>query len=141
MYFQQDDEDKSSILYILFPERCWWKRFDFQLICGYFSSTDRQGPGSEACTLKAFSYLKDLPNHPKIADLGCGTGSSSLVLAKHTEAHITAIDLFPLFIEKLNTHAQQDHVNEKIHAIVGDIGELPFEEASFDVKNDTNRPP
>ena len=42
--------------------------FDFQLICEYFSSTDRQGPGSEACTLKAFSYLKDLPNNPHISE-------------------------------------------------------------------------
>jgi len=106
--------------------------FDFQLICEYFSSTDRQGPGSEASTLKAFSYLKDLPNHPKIADLGCGTGSSSLVLAKHTDAHITAIDLFPLFIEKLNIRALQAHVIEKIYAMTGDMGELTFEEKSFD---------
>ena len=29
--------------------------FEFQLICEYFSSTDRQGPGSEVSTLKAFS--------------------------------------------------------------------------------------
>ena len=28
--------------------------FDFQLICEYFSSTDRQGPGNESSTLKAF---------------------------------------------------------------------------------------
>ena len=76
--------------------------FDFQLICEYFSSTDRQGPGSEACTLKAFSYLKDLPNNPHIADLGCGTGSSSLAIAKHNKVQITAIDLFPQFIEKLS---------------------------------------
>lgn len=106
--------------------------FDFQLICEYFSSTDRQGPGSEASTLKAFSYLKDLPANAKIADLGCGTGSSSLVLTKHTDVHITAIDLFPKFIEKLNHRAKQANLIEKINAMIGDMSKLPFEEESFD---------
>lgn len=107
--------------------------FDFQLICEYFSSTNRQGPGSEVSTLKAFSYLKDLPNHPKIADLGCGTGSSALTLAKHHDVRITAIDLFPQFIEKLKFRAQQIHVSEKIFPKTGDIASLTFEEESMDV--------
>ena len=106
--------------------------FDFQLICEYFSSTDRQGPGSEACTLKAFSYLKDLPNNPHIADLGCGTGSSSLAIAKHNKVQITAIDLFPQFIEKLSVRTNQTILLGKIDTMVGDMGKLPFEKESFD---------
>ena len=38
--------------------------FDFHLICEYFSSTNRQGPGSESCTLKAFSFLTDFGRKP-----------------------------------------------------------------------------
>lgn len=106
--------------------------FDFHLICEYFSSTDRQGPGSESCTLKAFSFLKDLPAMPHIADLGCGTGSSALTLAKHHDVHITAIDLFPEFIEKLKSRAQQIRVSEKIFPMTGDMASLAFEEESMD---------
>ncbi len=106
--------------------------FDFHLICEYFSSTDRQGPGSESCTLKAFSFLKDLPAMPHIADLGCGTGSSALTLAKHHDVRITAIDLFPEFIEKLKSRAQQIRVSEKIFPMTGDMASLAFEEESMD---------
>lgn len=106
--------------------------FDFHLICEYFSSTNRQGPGSESCTLKAFSFLTDLPAMPRIADLGCGTGSSALTLAKHFDVHITAIDLFPEFIEKLKLRAEKIHVTEKILPKIGDMASLDFMEESMD---------
>ncbi len=34
--------------------------FDISLICEYFSSLDRQGPGSEEATLKALGFIDNL---------------------------------------------------------------------------------
>ena len=41
--------------------------FDFSLICEYFSSIDRQGPGSEDMTKLAISYIEGLSADSKIA--------------------------------------------------------------------------
>ena len=81
--------------------------FDVALICEYFSSMDRQGPGSQEETLKALSFIDTINEKSKIFDLGCGTGGQTMVLAQNTPGNITAIDLFPGFIDKLNDNAQK----------------------------------
>ena len=50
--------------------------FDFNLICEYFSNVERQGPGSPEATLKALSFIDNLADNSRIADLGCGTGDN-----------------------------------------------------------------
>ena len=73
--------------------------FDFNLICEYFLSTERQGPGSPEATLKALGFIDNLSDQSRIADLGCGTGGQTMVLAQHAPGHITGLDFFPGFIE------------------------------------------
>ncbi len=107
--------------------------FDFSLICEYFSSTDHQGPGSEEATLRALSFIPGISADTKIADLGCGTGSSTLVLAKHTEAHIIALDLFPQFIDKLKVRVNEAGVAQSVDTVVGSMELLPFEKEYFDI--------
>ena len=65
--------------------------FDFTLICEYFSSMERQGPGSPEATLQALGFTEGLTASSRIADLGCGTGGQTMVLARHTQigrAHV-----------------------------------------------------
>lgn len=107
--------------------------FDFALICDYFSSIPRQGPGSDDITLKALSLIDGLPDHPLIADLGCGCGSSTLQLALNTNGSIKALDLFPLFIERTLQRCQEAGVADKVEGMVGDMCNLTFDKASFDV--------
>lgn len=107
--------------------------FDFSLICEYFSSLRRQGPGSDEATLQALSFLPGLSNGAKIADLGCGSGSSTLLLAQHTEARITALDIFPDFIEVLKANAANLGLAHKINPLVGSMEALPFAENEYDV--------
>ena len=79
--------------------------FDFSLICEYFASIQRQGPGSPEATLKALSFIDNLTAQSHIADLGCGTGGQTMTLAQHAPGYVTGIDLFPEFIGLFNHNA------------------------------------
>ena len=57
--------------------------FDVNLICDFFLNTERQGPGSPEVTLKALSFIDNLTDKSLIADLGCGTGGQTMILAQH----------------------------------------------------------
>ena len=116
------DENVSSI-----------HEFDFSLICEYFSSISRQGPGSDESTQRALSMIHDLGADSVIADLGCGCGSQTIQLALHTQAKVKALDLFPLFIDKLMERCRKAGVSDRVEAIEGDMCNLPFEKASLDV--------
>lgn len=112
---------------------CGINDFDFNLICEYFSSTNRQGPGSDESTIKALSMIGTLPQNAKVVDLGCGTGSSALILAQHLGLGVTALDLFPQFIDILRKRAKENKVADLIHGMVGSMEDLPFEDASLDL--------
>lgn len=116
------DENVSSI-----------HEFDFSLICEYFSSISRQGPGSDESTQRALSMIHDLGADSVIADLGCGCGSQTIQLALHTQAKVKALDLFPLFLDRLKERCREAGVSDRVEAIEGDMCNLPFEKASLDV--------
>lgn len=107
--------------------------FDFNFICEYFASVERQGPGSPETTIKALSFIDNLTEDSRIADLGCGTGGQTMVLAQHAPGQITGLDLFPDFIRIFNQNAEQLGVQNKAKGIVGSMDKLPFEKASLDL--------
>ena len=107
--------------------------FDFNLICEYFSLIERQGPGSIDSTKKALGFIDKLSSNSKILDIGCGTGFQTIVLAKNTIAEITAIDLFPKFIEILNKNVKNLNFQNKITSLVASMNNLPFSNEEFDV--------
>lgn len=108
-------------------------QFDFSLICEYFSSLHRQGPGSEAATRRALSFLPPLAEGATIADVGCGTGASTMVLAQSTAAHIIAVDLFGDFLRRLRTTAAELGVAERITTVEADMAALPMPPDSLEV--------
>lgn len=107
---------------------------DLDLLVKFYITQLRQGPGGSEETLLA-ARLAGLTKaeHLNIADIGCGTGSSSLELAKHFNCSIQAVDFLPGFIDELKIRATQEGVRDKITAIVGNMEELPFEPESLDV--------
>lgn len=100
--------------------------FDFKLICEYFSSMERQGPGSPEVTVKALSFIDNLTHDSKIADIGCGTGGQTMVLARHTPGHITGMDLFADFIDIFNANSRKLNLQDRVQGIVGSMEHLPF---------------
>ncbi|MGD9931992.1 MAG: class I SAM-dependent methyltransferase [Mangrovibacterium sp.] len=116
-----DDETKSI------------HEFDFQIICEYFAQLERQGPGSPEVTLKALSFIDQLTAESRIADLGCGTGGQTMVLAQHAPGHITGIDLFPGFIELFNRNAAKRGLHDRVKGVVGSMENLPFQPDELDL--------
>lgn len=107
--------------------------FDFELICEYFSSLERQGPGSIEATVKALGFIDNLTPDSRIADIGCGTGGQTITLATHTPGKITAVDLFPPFVDQLNEKAEELELSDRIHAVVGSMEELTFKPGELDL--------
>lgn len=107
--------------------------FDITLICEYFSSMERQGPGSPEMTIKALSFVDGLTDDARIADIGCGTGGQTIVLASRASGHITGIDLFPTFIDLFNANACKHNLQDRVEGVVGSMDSLPFQKEELDL--------
>lgn len=95
----------------------------------------RQGPGSDAETLRALQLTRlDRDAGLRVADIGCGTGASTLALARALpNARITAVDLFPEFLGILVERAGEAGCLERIDTVVESMDSLPFAAESFDL--------
>ena len=107
--------------------------FDLNIIYDFFSTTERQGPGSPEITLKALSFIEGLTQDSKVADIGCGTGGQTMVLAGNIPCEIIGIELWPDFIDKFNRNAQIKHLQDRVKGIVGNMEDLPFQEEELDL--------
>lgn len=107
--------------------------FDFNFICNFFLNTERQGPGSPEITLKAASFIDNLTEKSQIADIGCGTGGQTMVLAQHVQGHITGLDFFPGFIKRFNANAMALNLQDRVKGIVGSMEQLPFQNEELDL--------
>lgn len=109
-------------------------QFDLNLICEYFSNLKRQGPGSPEATLQALSFIDNLSPESRIADIGCGTGGQTMVLARNAPGQITGMDLFPDFIDIFNRNAERLGLQDRVKGIVGSMEDgLPFERESLNL--------
>jgi SAM-dependent methyltransferase len=104
------------------------------LIIDLHRRNDRQGPGSTAHTRLAIELAGLKPSAElAVADVGCGTGASALVLAGETDAFVTAIDSSSVFIETLRERAERAGLASRIRPMLGNMEALPFEDHSLDV--------
>ncbi len=96
---------------------------------------ERQGPGSDSETCRALELTRlDRNANLKIADIGCGTGASTLVLASQLpNASITAVDLFPEFLEVLTRNAEEAGHANRIETLNASMDSLSFQESTFDL--------
>ena len=106
---------------------------DLELLIDLHHDGPRQGPGGDdetslAVTLSGLRGRHDL----KIADIGCGTGASTLVLARELDAHITAVDFLPQFLARLDAATARVGMSDRITTLHASMEALPFENASLD---------
>jgi SAM-dependent methyltransferase len=105
-----------------------------QLLIDLHIEGARQGPGSRQATEKAMDFaVADRSIPLEIADIGCGTGASAILLAQLLNANITAVDFLPQFLDVLRTKANQLGVNDRITTLACSMERLPFADEQFDV--------
>ncbi len=107
---------------------------DFQLLIDLHRRATRQGPGGEAETKRALELARlDWSRPLKIADIGCGTGASTILLAKELDAEIIAVDFLPEFLDELQSRANDHGVADRITTLNCSMDALPFAPGKFDV--------
>ena len=97
------------------------------------SGLPREGPGDNESTRKAYLMLCDLPENPRILDVGCGPGMQTIELAKLSNGTIEALDNYQPYLEQLMNKAKEENVAEKIRTINGNMFALNYADNSFDV--------
>ena len=99
-----------------------------------FEGLPRQGPGLDEYTARAFHTIPDLPDKPRILDIGCGSGMQTLALARlSTGAFITACDIYQPFLDDLEDRAKKAGPGGRITTMQASMEDLPFPDGSFDL--------
>jgi len=107
---------------------------DYKLLIDLHKRANRQGPGGDAETKIALDLSMVNRSAPlRICDIGCGTGASTLLLARQLNAKITAVDFLNEFLEVLQTRANEAGLSEKISTLSCSMQNLPFEDGEFDI--------
>jgi serine/threonine-protein kinase HipA len=97
-----------------------------------FQGLARKGPGSDASTLRALSLCR-LPEKPRVADLGCGSGASTLVLARALDVPILALDANGLALDDLWEAARTLGLGHLVQPRCGDLADPGIEPRSLDL--------
>lgn len=106
---------------------------DLSLLVDLHRDTERQGPGGADQTRAAISLAGlQAGTGLKIADMGCGSGASALICAQELGAHVTALDLFPDFLRRLEGDAARAGLSERIAAVAASMDDPPLRDGAFD---------
>jgi len=107
---------------------------DYKLLIDLHKDGHRQGPGGDAETEQALNLaMIDRAAPLKVADIGCGTGASALLLSRLLNAQITAVDFLQDFLDVLNERAESAGVADRISTLACSMDNLPFPDEELDV--------
>jgi len=110
-----------------------WSDAAWKVFFEVHSGLPRENPGDDESTKKAYQMLSNLPEQPRILDVGCGPGAQTIALAKLSRGQIIALDNHQPFLEDLKRKAEAEGVSGRIQAINGDMCALDYGANSFDV--------
>lgn len=97
-----------------------------------FKGMSQKGPGSEASTLRALS-LCPLPAQPSVADLGCGSGASTFILARSLQVPILALDADGTALDDLWEAARSQGLLPMVMPRTGDMAAPDITPESLDL--------
>ena len=101
----------------------------------FYAALPQQGPGRDSETLAVLRGIADrLPPAPMVADLGCGTGRSTLALAGALpDAKFTAIDFSEVFCRRLRDELAARALAGRIRVEEADMAAPPIAHGSLDL--------
>ena len=83
-------------------------------------------------TRKAFRMLPPLVK-PRILDIGCGTGVSTLELARLSRGDIVAVDIKKNSLDRLASRAKKEGLSESIEVVHASMLDMVFPAHSFEI--------
>ena len=98
-----------------------------------YGGVDRQGPGDPAFTRALLDSLPGLPETPRIADLGCGTGTGSLEVAAYYTQPVLCVDQSQHFLQRLKDNAQNHSHGHLLKPLHADMGALDPAQHRYDL--------
>src|SRR5215469_10955922 len=102
------------------------------IITRIFHGLERQGPGDEHFTRFILSSLPKLPPNTRIADIGCGSGAGTLLLAEYYRSRIIAVDIARPFLDQLEAAAKERELSQYIQTQTADMSRLGWPNNSID---------
>ncbi|NNF78836.1 MAG: methyltransferase domain-containing protein, partial [Rhizobiales bacterium] len=94
---------------------------------------ERQGPGDDTFSLDLLGKLPTLASDCAIADLGCGTGIASVLLAQHFRRPVLCVDTSEEFLKSLSQKAETLGIGPLIKTRCADMGTLDPQTHRFDL--------
>ncbi len=94
---------------------------------------ERKGPGDSTFSEFIIDQLPLLPHDLRIADIGCGSGAGTLLLAEKFQAKVKAVDFSSVFLDELMLRATQKGLKNLVEVIECDMAELDWEPGSIDL--------
>lgn len=93
----------------------------------------REGPGSDEATSEAIRRIPPLRSGPRILDLGCGPGKQTLVLARHFQTPVIAVDFHAPYLDHLRQSAEAEGLSDLVRTRLGRMEELEEQPGSVDL--------
>jgi len=100
------------------------------------SDNPREGPGDFKSAERAYRAAQNALGGEvnAVLDLACGPGMQTQHLAAlNPTAKITALDLHPVFVERVSEWCLEQGLGDRITALVGDMSKLDFDPGSQDL--------
>lgn len=89
-------------------------------------------PGGRAST-DALLARAGITPASRVLDVGCGVASTPIRIARDSGAHVTAVDIEPLMLERAQANVRAAGLTDRVTVRHGDITALPFADDTFDV--------
>ena len=79
--------------------------------------------------------LRMIPSmdRPRILDIGCGTGASTMELARLTDGEITGLDIDQTALDRLNSKIKKAGLSDRFKTLNCSLLDMEFPDESFDI--------
>ena len=88
-------------------------------------------PGGRRSTEDLFEFAKIGRDH-RVLEVGCGPGTTAAIIAERFGAHVTAVDINPMMLEKARETIAEHGLDKQVSIERQDIQSLGYPDNSFD---------
>ncbi|HMO05650.1 MAG TPA: class I SAM-dependent methyltransferase [Kiritimatiellia bacterium] len=98
-----------------------------------YGNLPRAGPGSSACTRRAYAMLHDVPEGPGILDIGCGPGVQTVELLHLSGGSVVALDFLASMLNRTRVAVADAGMLHRVELLEQDMRRMDFAPGRFDI--------